>query len=197
MTTTHHAVDSTAVYQLLTTLFPRREAARLFRECGGSAARAIELAEARGGAGASRLRAAQALHEQALLEKAAKGPVLGSPNAVRDYLVRTLSTRPYEVFMVLYVNTRHELVGSQELFRGTIDGASVHPREVVREALAHHAAAIIAAHNHPSSVGEPSAADELITTRLREALSLVEIRLLDHLLVAGRTCVSFAERGLI
>ena len=95
------------------------------------------------------------------------------------------------------MTTRHRLIEFRELFRGTVDGAAVHPREVVREALALNAAALIVAHNHPSGVAEPSAADVGITRRLREALALVEVRLLDHLVVGDGTVVSLAERGLL
>jgi DNA repair protein RadC len=101
------------------------------------------------------------------------------------------------VFAVLLLDTRHRLIEYVELFRGTIDGASVHPREVVKLALARNAAAIILAHPHPSGIAEPSAADELITQRLKEALSLVDIRVLDHLVIAGGEAVSLCERGLL
>ena len=101
------------------------------------------------------------------------------------------------MFCCLYLDNRHRLIAFDELFRGTIDGASVHPREVVKQALARNAAAVILAHNHPSGVAEPSQADELITQRLKEALALVDIRLLDHVIVGDGNCLSFAERGLI
>ena len=125
------------------------------------------------------------------------GTLLESPAATERFLVAQLRDRPYEVFCCLHIDTRHRLIAYEELFRGTIDGASVHPREVVRQALAHNAAAVILAHNHPSGVAEPSQADELITRRLRDALALVEIRVLDHLIVGGAGCMSFAERGLL
>lgn len=124
------------------------------------------------------------------------GP-LTSPAAVRDFLHARLRDLPYEVFCCLYLDNRNRLISFEELFRGTIDGASVHPREVVRQALAHNAAALILAHNHPSGVAEPSQADELITRRLRSALGLVDIRVLDHLVVGDGATVSFAERGLL
>jgi len=133
-------------------------------------------------------------HYQAQLEQ---GPALTSPRATRDFLIARLRDRPYEVFCCLYLDNRHRLTAFDELFRGTIDGASVHPREVVREALNHRAAAVILAHNHPSGVAEPSQADELITQRLRDALALVDIRLLDHLIVGDGVCTSLAERGLL
>jgi DNA repair protein RadC len=126
-----------------------------------------------------------------------KGKVLDSPKATADFLTARLAEREHEVFTLIYLNTRNRLIACQDLFRGTIDGASVHPREVVKEALRHNAAAVIIAHNHPSGVAEPSYADELITTRLREALALVDIRVLDHIIVAGGETLSFAERGLL
>jgi DNA repair protein RadC len=125
------------------------------------------------------------------------GSVLASPAETRSFLIAQLRDRPYEVFCCLFLDNRHRLIRFEELFRGTIDGANVHPREVLRQALACNAAAVILAHNHPSGVAEPSQSDELITRRLKEALSLVDIRLLDHLVVAGPDTVSLAERGRI
>jgi DNA repair protein RadC len=126
-----------------------------------------------------------------------RGCALDSPGLVREYLKITLGTMEHEVFCLILVDNRHRLLAWVELFRGTIDGASVHPREVVKEALKHNAAAVILAHNHPSGVAEPSQADELITHRLRDALALVDVRVLDHLVVGGDLIVSFAERGLL
>jgi len=125
------------------------------------------------------------------------GQSLISPGDTSRFLISRLRDRPFEVFCCLYLDARHRLIAFEELFRGTIDGASVHPREVVRQALAHNAASLIFAHNHPSGVAEPSWADELITLRLRDALALVDIRVLDHLIVAGPRVVSLAEKGLI
>lgn len=125
------------------------------------------------------------------------GSALGSPADTRRFLTAQLRDRPYEVFCCLHLDNRHRLIAFEELFRGTIDGASVHPREVLRQALSHNAAAVILAHNHPSGVPEPSQADELITHRLRDALALVDIRVLDHLIIAGPESVSLAERGLL
>lgn len=147
--------------------------------------------------GALRLRAALELARRHYGAALHCGPLLGSPGDTRRFLTAQLRDRPYEVFCCLYLDNRHRLIAFDELFRGTIDGASVHPREVVREALAHNAAALILAHNHPSGVAEPSRADELITQRLRDALALVDIRVLDHLIVAGPETLSFAERGLL
>ncbi len=108
-----------------------------------------------------------------------------------------LGTLEHETFCVMLLDKRHRLIEYVELFRGTIDGASVHPREVVKLALAKNAAAILLAHPHPSGVAEPSQADELITQRLKEALSLIDVRVLDHLVIAGGDVISMAEKGLI
>ena len=126
-----------------------------------------------------------------------RGTSLASPKATRDYLALKLGNLEHEVFAVLFLDKRHRLISYKEMFRGTIDGATVHPREVVKEALKQNAAAVILAHPHPSGVAEPSQADEFITTRLKEALGLVDIRVLDHIIVAGGDTISMAERGLI
>jgi DNA repair protein RadC len=143
------------------------------------------------------LQASVEIARRQLSETLRTGPTLASPRATRDYLSARLRDLEHEVFCCLYLDKRHRLIQFEELFRGTIDGASVHPREVVKQALARNSAAVILAHNHPSGVAEPSHADELITRRLREALQLVDIRVLDHLIVADNGCLSFAERGLI
>lgn len=126
-----------------------------------------------------------------------RGAALTSPSLVRDFLTMTLGTLEHETFAVLLLDTRHRLIDYVELFRGTIDRASVHPREVVKLALARNAAALLLAHPHPSGAAEASQADELITRRLKEALALVDIRLIDHLIVAGADVLSFAESGLL
>jgi DNA repair protein RadC len=133
-------------------------------------------------------------HYQELMQA---GPVLLNPQATRDFLYMRLRDLPHEVFCCIFLDNRHRVLAFDELFRGTIDGASVHPREVVKRALTHNAAAVILAHNHPSGVAEPSQADQLITQRLKDALALVEIRVLDHLVVGESRCESFAERGLL
>ena len=148
-------------------------------------------------AGYCRLQAAVELARRHYAEAMRAGPPLDSPQATRDFLIRRLRDTPHELFCCLHLDNRHRLIAFDELFRGTIDGASVHPREVVKQALARNAAAVILAHNHPSGVAEPSQADELVTRRLREALQLVDIRVLDHMIVADNGCLSFAERGLI
>jgi len=119
------------------------------------------------------------------------------PNDTKDFLVLKLAEKEAEVFSVMFLDNRHRLIEYVEMFQGTIDGASVYPREVVKAALQHNAAAVIVAHNHPSGVPEPSTADERITTRLKDALDLVQIRLLDHIIVGRTETVSLAERGML
>ena len=126
-----------------------------------------------------------------------RGIAMDSPRAVRDLLTMKLGTLEHETFAVLLLDTHHRLIDYVELFRGTIDKASVHPREVVKLALARNAAALVLAHPHPSGTADPSQADELITRRLKEALALVDIRLIDHFIVAGGDAISFADRGLL
>jgi DNA repair protein RadC len=132
-----------------------------------------------------------------LRSRVRRGTPMSSPRLVRDFLAVTLGDRDCEYFCLLLLDTRHRLLQFVELFRGTIDGARVHPREVVKTVLEARAAAVVAVHNHPSQVAEPSTADELITRKLRIALDVIEVRLLDHLIVAGGDVVSFAERGLL
>ena len=120
-----------------------------------------------------------------------------SPAVVKNYLCAKLAGYEHEVFAVLFLDNRHRLIEYVELFRGTIDGASVYPREVVKEALARNAAAVIVSHNHPSGSPEPSAADRALTANLRQALALIEVRLLDHIVVGGNDTVAFSERGLL
>jgi DNA repair protein RadC len=126
-----------------------------------------------------------------------RGTSLTSPKATRDFLALKLGSLEREVFAVIFLDKRHRLISYQEMFQGTIDGATVHPREVVKEALKQNAAAVILAHPHPSGVAEPSQADEFITQRLKDALSLVDIRVLDHIIIAGGDTISLAEKGLL
>ncbi len=130
-----------------------------------------------------------------LEQELAQSSPLTDPAATRRYLQAALRDRPHEVFACLYLDNRHRVLAFEELFRGTIDGPSVYPREVVKAALKHNCAAIIFAHNHPSGVAEPSQADRSLTDRLQRALELVDIRVLDHIVVGEGAPVSFAERG--
>lgn len=125
-----------------------------------------------------------------------ESPVLTSPQASKDYCKLKLAEKESEVFAVIFLDTQHKVIAYEELFQGTINGASVHPREVVRKTLKHNAAALILVHNHPSGIAEPSSADKAITIRLQDALGLIDVKTLDHLVV-GSEVVSFAERGLI
>jgi DNA repair protein RadC len=136
---------------------------------------------------------------RAILLRLAKTPgrPLVSPSATRRYLTTLLALEERELFLMLALDSRHRIVASEILFAGTVDGASVHPREVVKCALRHNATAVIFSHNHPSGVAEPSQADEIITTRLRDALALVDIRVLDHLIIGAGSSCSLAERGLL
>ena len=145
----------------------------------------------------AQIQASLELARRCLAEPLRRGAVLDGPRAVREMLQARLQDRPYEVFCCLFLDNRNRVIRLDELFRGTIDGASVHPREVVRQALACNAAAVILAHNHPSGIAEPSQADEFLTRRLSSALALVDIRVLDHLVIGDGTSVSFAERGLL
>ncbi|MGB3427360.1 MAG: DNA repair protein RadC [Burkholderiaceae bacterium] len=134
---------------------------------------------------------------RALQEDVRRDTLLNAPDKVRQYLRLWIGHLPHEVFVALYLDAQNRLLTAEELFRGTLTQTSVYPREVVKHALHHNAAALILAHNHPSGVAEPSRADELLTASLKQALALVDVRVLDHLIVAGNTTVSFAERGLI
>ena len=150
-----------------------------------------------GAAKAAELKAVVELTRRALKEEITRDDALNSPQAVRDYLQLTLSSLPYEVFVALFLDSQNRLLAADELFRGTLAQTSVYPREVVKAALSRNAAAVVFAHNHPSGVAEPSRADELLTQSLKQALSLVDIRTLDHFIVAGQRVISLAERGLV
>ena len=125
------------------------------------------------------------------------GQLISSPADLRQYARLRWAALEHEMFSVVFLDNRHRVIVVEELFRGTIDGAAVYPREVLKACLRHNASAVVIIHNHPSGIAEPSRADELITARLKEALSMVDIRLLDHLIVAGTDTVSLAERGLM
>ncbi len=131
-----------------------------------------------------------------LSEKIDRGDAITNPETVQRYLLSRLRDYPYEVFACLFLDNRHHILKYEELFRGTIDGASVYPREVVRRAIHHNAAAVILAHNHPSGLTEPSQADIRITQKLKDALALIDVRILDHFII-GDDVTSFAEQGLI
>ena len=145
----------------------------------------------------TKLLVAKELVRRSLIEVMRQRDALSSPASVRDYLRMTLAGRDYEVFMVLFLDAQNCIIASEEMFRGTLTQTSVYPREVVKRSLAHNAGAVILAHNHPSGVGEPSRADELLTQSLKQALALVDVKVLDHFVIAGSGVMSFAERGLV
>lgn len=152
------------------------------------------------GIGSSKYVQLQAIFEmsrRALSEQLQQQDVLNSPQAVRDYLVLKLGSLTKEVFLVLFLDTQNRLVATEEMFSGSLKETSVYPREVVKRALHHNAAAVIFAHNHPSGIAQQSQADELITKQLKQALDLVDVRVLDHFIVAGNNTLSFAQKGLL
>jgi len=143
------------------------------------------------------LQAVLEMARRALQEEMQVGDALNSPRAVRDYLQLLLGGRQQEVFVALFLDAQHRVIASEELFQGTLTQTSVYPREVVKRALHHNAAALIFAHNHPSGVAEPSQSDQLLTDALKQALQLVDVRVLDHFIVAGMNGCSFAEKGML
>lgn len=155
------------------------------------------LGQGLGDAKYAQLQAVLEMGRRHLSASMSAGDLLTSPDLVRRYLSSQLRHRTQEVFAVLFLDNQHRLKAYEELFYGTIDGASVYPREVVKKALALNAAAVILAHNHPSGVAEPSQADRRITERLQQALDLVGVRVLDHMVVGDGEVISFAERGFL
>jgi len=152
------------------------------------------------GLGTAKYAQLQAVLEMArrhTFEELDRGDVLTSPEATRAYLSQQLRHYQHEVFACLFLDNQHHILEFEELFRGTIDSASVYPREVVKKVLAHNAAAVIFAHNHPSGISEPSQADKLITDKLKQALALIDIRVLDHFIIGDGMPYSFAENGLL
>jgi DNA repair protein RadC len=145
----------------------------------------------------AQLQSALELSRRHLRERLVRDTVFADPVEVQQFVRAHLNDYEHEVFLILFLDNRHRLIVTEELFRGTINGASVYPREVAKRALHHNAAALIFAHNHPSGVAEPSVADEQITRRLKEALGLLDIRVLDHIIVGSDHEVSLAERGVV
>lgn len=143
------------------------------------------------------LQAVLEMNRRHLSEKLAQGEVMSDPQTVHAYLISQLRHHKREVFSCLFLDSQHRVISYQELFHGSINSASVHPREIVKAALGHNAAALILAHNHPSGVAEPSLADQQITEQISRALALVEVKVLDHIIVGSAAPVSFAARGLL
>ena len=144
-----------------------------------------------------RIKAALELGRRYLEDQIRKGPLISSPEMTRNFLKSRLRAYQHEVFACIFMDNRHRLIAFEELFSGTIDGANVYPREVVKRCLIHNAATVIFAHNHPSGIAEPSQADIHITGRFQQALALIDVRVLDHFVVGDDAGSSFAERGLI
>jgi DNA repair protein RadC len=157
----------------------------------------LETVSGLGPAKRAQFAAAIELSRRALQEELQKRNALTSPGAVRDYLRLALSRREEEVFVCIWLDAQHKVIQIEQAFSGTLTQTSVYPREIVKSALARNAAAVIFAHNHPSGVAQPSQADELLTRNLKEALALVEVKVLDHFVIAGNQAISFAERGLL
>jgi DNA repair protein RadC len=178
---------------LLGKLIGMRESRRMYQ---GSLACLLSQTDGKG-VGYTKLAVARELVRRAMSEELKHCDALSSPIAVRDYLRLMLAGREHEVFVVLYLDAQHRVRDTEELFRGTLTQTSVYPREVVKCALHHNAGAVIFAHNHPSGVAEPSHADETLTQALKQALALIDVRVLDHFIVAGSAVLSFAERGLL
>jgi DNA repair protein RadC len=170
-----------------------------FGSITGLLAAGAELLEIKGlgQAKTAQFAAAIELSRRAMREELSARSALTSPGAVRDYLRLSLAHRQHEVFVCIWLDAQHKIVGTEEAFRGTLTQTSVYPREIVKKALARNAAAVIFAHNHPSGVAQPSQADELLTANLKEALALIEVKVLDHFIIAGNQAISFAERGLL
>lgn len=197
--------DAELLAVFLRTGTPGRDAVELARGCLAAFGSVTGLLKAAPGAfcavpglGPARYAQLQAVVElarRALHETLQREPLLTSPAIVRDYLTRTIGAKPHEVFMALFLDAQHRLLAAEEMFRGTLAQTSVHPREVVKRALQLNAAAVVFAHNHPSGLAEPSRADELVTTALASALALVDIRTLDHFIVAGHGVYAFSEHG--
>ncbi|NBQ70115.1 MAG: DNA repair protein RadC [Nitrosomonadaceae bacterium] len=140
---------------------------------------------------------AKELIKRFLEEELLHGDALNSPSAVRDYLRLSMNQREHEVFVVIFLDARNRVITTEEMFRGTLTQTSVYPREVVKAALKHNAAAVILAHNHPSGIADPSRSDRVLTDTLKQALAMVEVNVLDHLIIAGAQTLSLAEQGLL
>ncbi len=176
-----------------------RELLIRFNGLGGllSAGGALGSVKGLGTAKRAQFAAVMELAQRSIGEMLKEGAALTSPGAVRDYLRLALKARDHEVFVCLWLDAQHRVVRFEEAFRGTLTQTSVYPREIVKSALSTNAAAVIFAHNHPSGVAQPSQADELLTRNLKDALAMVDVKVLDHFIVAGNQTISFAERGLL
>ena len=195
-----HLIEVMSDVDLLGLLVGSKTAVRMLEDAGGRLSTLLNVCPASWEPEPkvkTKLLVAKELVRRSLIEVMRQRDALSSPASVRDYLRMTLAGRDYEVFMVLFLDAQNRIIASEEMFRGTLTQTSVYPREVVKRSLAHNAGAVIFAHNHPSGVGEPSRADELLTQSLKQALALVDVKVLDHFVIAGSGVMSFAERGLL
>jgi len=174
-----------------------RELLDRFKGVAGIFAADLSNVKGLGPAKRAQFEAAMELARRSLKDDMRSASALTSPGAVRDYLRLAIAEREHEVFVCLWLDAQHRVIGCEEIFRGTLTQTSVYPREIVKASLRANAAAVIFAHNHPSGVAQPSQADELLTRNLKEALALVDVKVLDHFVVAGNQALSFAERGLV
>ena len=196
--------DAELLAVILRTGLPGKSAVELgrdlmarFKNVSGLFAADLKDVKGLGPAKRAQFAAAIELARRSLQDDMRSASALTSPGAVRDYLRLAIAGREHEVFVCLWLDAQHRVISFDELFRGTLTQTSVYPREIVKAGLKANAAAVIFAHNHPSGVAQPSQADELLTRNLKEALSLVDIKVLDHFIVAGHQALSFAERGLL
>ncbi len=196
--------DAELLAVILRTGLPGKSAVELgrdlmarFKNVAGLFAADLTDVKGLGPAKRAQFAAAMELARRSLQDGMRSASALTSPGAVRDYLRLAIAGREHEVFVCLWLDAQHRVISFDELFRGTLTQTSVYPREIVKAGLKANAAAVIFAHNHPSGVAQPSQADELLTRNLKEALCLVDIKVLDHFIVAGHQTLSFAERGLL
>ena len=199
-----HLSDAELVAILLRTGIRGKSAVDLAREMlesfggiTGVLSARLRSVKGMGPAKSAQFAAALELANRSLKERLKERPALTSPGAVRDYLRLAIGAREHEVFVCIWLDAQHRVIEIDVPFRGTLTQTSVYPREIVKAALGFNAAAVIFAHNHPSGAAQPSQADELLTRSLKEALALVDVKVLDHFVVAGHQAISFAERGLV
>ena len=193
-------VEAMSNAELLGMIVGSKTAVRMLKDAGGSLSALLNETIAPYGPQPkvqTKLQVAKELVRRSLLETLSQGDALSSPARVREYLRMTLAGREHEVFMVLFLDAQNRVIECEEMFRGTLTQTSVYPREVVKRSLFHNAGALLLAHNHPSGLAEPSHADETLTQALKQALALVDVRVLDHFIVAGTGILSFAEKGLL
>jgi len=178
-------------------VFLGEQAGPLYEAHGRSLQQLVAFARDSGLPGCQELSTGLALAQALLAEAMSSAPVLDSPAVVGDFLRLHFAGQGFESFVVVFLDARHQLIVVEDVFRGTLTQTSVYPREILKRALHHNAAAVILAHNHPSGSTEPSRADEMLTQTLRTTLALIDVRVLDHLVIGGNRTLSFAERGLL